>query len=70
MKRTMRTLVLLVVLLVVLALPMLACSESSGLEPPPDTVNERGALYSIKLARCERMCGGELDCVHRCVNQP
>lgn len=69
MKRTLRTLVLLVVLLVVLALPMLACSESSGLEPPEDTVNERGALYTIKLARCSRLCHGDEGCIHICVNQ-
>ena len=69
MKRTLRTLVLLLVLLVLLALPMLACSESSGLEPPEDTVNERGALYTMRVAECSRMCEGEVDCIHRCVNR-
>ena len=65
----MKKLILLLVLLVLLALPMLACSESSGLEPPDDVVNERGALYSIRLAECSRMCEGEVDCIHICVNR-
>ena len=65
----MKKLILLAVLVVVLALPMLACGmEDSQWAPPTPEVNEWGMQHSIDLAACDRLCRGSIDpnCAGKC----
>ena len=63
-----RIAVLTIVLLVVLALPALACGlPDSGLEPPPYA--DPGIEHSAATAACSRLCGGDADCIHACLTR-